>query len=80
MMDIQERKWDVMQKIMHVSKESLLDKIDQLLENEMIVGYTVTGDPLTRKEYNHRLRVAEQQLKSGHYTTQEELEKESENW
>lgn len=79
-MDIQERKLNVMQKIMNVSKESLLNKIDQLLEEEMIVGYTTSGVPLTRKDYNHRLTIAEKQIKSGQYTSQEELERESENW
>jgi len=79
-MDIQATKLNVMQKIMSVSKTSLLEKIDQLLENEMVVGYTVNGDPLTRKDYDLRLKKAEKQIQSGDYLTQEELEKESENW
>lgn len=79
-MDIQDRKWDVMQKIMAVSKQSLLDKIDQLLEEEMIVGYTVGGDPLTKGEYNRRLEKAEDQIQKGQFMTQEDLERSSENW
>ncbi|MGF1638747.1 MAG: hypothetical protein ACFCUU_16855 [Cyclobacteriaceae bacterium] len=69
-----------MQKIMSVSKVSLLEKIDKLLEEEMIVGYTVDGKPLTKKDYDLRLQVGEHQLNKGGYTSQEELEKESENW
>lgn len=79
-MDLQEAKLDVMQKIMNVSKASLLEKIDKLLEEELIVGYTVEGQPLTKELYNQRLIEAEEQLRSGQYTTQENLEKESENW
>ncbi len=80
MMGLQKTKLSVMQKIMSVSKASLLEKIDKLLEEEMIVGYTVDGKPLTKKAYDMRLQKAEEQLSSGEYVSQEELEKESENW
>jgi|TARA_B110000285_G_C14852255_1_gene480489 hypothetical protein len=79
-MDLQETKLGVMQKIMSVSKPSLLEKIDKLLEEEMVVGYTVEGKPLTKDQYNKRLQLAEEQLLSGEFITQEDLEKESENW
>ena len=79
-MGLQKTKLSVMQKIMSVSKVSLLEKIDKLLEEEMIVGYTVDGKPLTKKDYDLRLQVGEHQLNKGEYTSQEELEKESENW
>ena len=79
-MDLQAAKLDVLQKIMNVSKASLLKKIDNILEEEMIVGYTVKGDPLTKKMYNFRLEKAEKQIESGDFVTQEDLEKESSNW
>jgi len=79
-MDLQETKLGVMQKIMSVSKPSLLEKIDKLLEEEMVVGYTVEGKPLNKDQYNKRLQLAEEQLLSGEFITQEDLEKESENW
>ncbi|WP_109831151.1 hypothetical protein [Reichenbachiella versicolor] len=79
-MSLQTAKWDLMQKIMNVTKESLIEKIDQILDQEMIVGYTVSGKPLTKQMYNDRLEEAEKQLSSGSYTTQEDLERESENW
>ena len=79
-MDIQAIKLDVMQKIMGVSTGSLLEKINNILDNEMVVAYTVEGKPLTKAMYNERLQLAEQQLQSGEYTTQEDLEKEAENW
>lgn len=79
-MNIQETKLDVMQKIMSVSKASLLEKIDKLLDDEMIVGYTVEGEPLTKELYNMRLQKAQDQIHNGQYIAQEDLEKESENW
>ncbi len=79
-MNLQETKLEVMQKIMSVSKPSLLEKIDKLLEEEMVVGFSVEGEPLTKESYNQRLLKAEEQLKSGQSITQEELERESETW
>ena len=79
-MDIQTTKLNVMQKIMGVSTASLLEKINDILDNEMVVAYTVTGEPLTKVMYNDRLKIAEQQLQSGKFTSQADLEKEIENW
>ena len=79
-MDLQTAKINVMQKIMNVSKASLLDKISSILDEEMVVGYTADGKSLTRQQYNERLLVAEKQIESGDYITQEDLEKEVENW
>ncbi|MBW6478916.1 MAG: hypothetical protein K0B37_05755 [Bacteroidales bacterium] len=79
-MDLQSTKIKVMQKIMNVSKASLLEKISNILDEEMVVGYTTDGKPLTNQQYNECLLVAEKQIESGDYITQEELEKEIENW
>jgi len=79
-MDLQATKLDVMQKIMGVSTPSLLEKINNILDSEMIVAYTVEGKPLTKAMYNERLHLAEQQLQSGEFITQEDIEKEAEDW
>jgi len=79
-MDIQAAKIDLVQKILSVKTESIIEKLNQILEKEMIVGYTVEGKPLTKKAYNKRLEKAEQEIESGNYVTQEELEKEAANW
>lgn len=79
-MDLKTTKINVIQKIMNVSKASLLDKINNILDEEMIVGYTTDGKPLTKDQYNKRFLVAEKQIESGHWITQEDLENEIENW
>ncbi len=79
-MNIQEIKLDVVKKILGVQKESILEKINKILEKEMIVGYTAEGKPLTKEEYNKRIEKAEVQLATGEFLSQEDLEKESENW
>ena len=47
---------------------------------EEIVAYTVDGKPLTLKEYKEKLDSALERVKSGEYTTHEDLLKEMENW
>lgn len=79
-MNIQAIKLDVVQKILAVRKESIIEKINKILDKEIIVGYTAEGKPLTKEAYNKRLKKAEAQIKSGNYLTQEEIEKESEDW
>lgn len=46
-MDLHAYKINVIQKIVNVSKASLLDKINHILDEEMVVGYTTDGQPLT---------------------------------
>ncbi len=79
-MNIQAAKLDIVQKILTVKKESIIEKINKILDKEMIVGYTVEGKPLTKDAYNKRLQKAEEQIQLGEYLTQDEIEKESENW
>lgn len=79
-MGLQASKLSVVQKILSLKQESIINKIDEILEREMIVGYTVDGQPLTKEKYNQRIATAEQQLQNGETISQEDLEKESENW
>jgi hypothetical protein len=53
--------------------------IESYQEND-IVAYTVSGNPLTRTTYKAALEEAKNEIKKGGYTTQEDLEKESNNW
>ncbi len=48
-MGLQASKLNIIQKLMGVTNESLLKKVNTLLDDELIVGYTVDGKPLTKK-------------------------------
>jgi hypothetical protein len=45
-----------------------------------IVGYNANGSPITKKSLVRRAKSASQRVKSGDFITQEEVEKEIENW
>ena len=79
-MNIQAAKLDLVQKILSVKKEAILEKINKILDKEIVVGYTADVKPLTKEAYNKRLQKGEEQILSGDYLTQEEIEKESEKW
>lgn len=79
-MNIQAAKLDIVQKILAVKTESVIEKINKILDKEIIVGYTVEGKPLTKAAYNKRLQKAEEQINSGNYISQEDLEKEVKSW
>jgi hypothetical protein len=79
-MGLQAVKLNVVKKILSLEQESIIKKIEQILDNEMVVGYTIDGKPLTQKAYNERIELAEKQLKNGQTISQDDLEKESENW
>ncbi len=79
-MNIQTIKLDLVQKLLTVKSESVLKKINQILDKEVIVAYTIDGKPLTKEDYNKNLKEAEKEIESGDFITQEELEKKSAKW
>jgi len=84
------------QKIMGVQKlrEELHDYINRADErflkmvyamskeyNEIsIVGYHVDGSPITKEPLVKRAKAASKRVKSGDFITQEEIDREVENW
>ncbi len=49
-------------------------------EEVIVVGYEADGTPITKETLIEEAREASAQVKSGNYTTQEDLEKDVENW
>ena len=47
---------------------------------EAIVGYDIDGNPISEQHLKNRVKAASKRVKSGDYITQEEIEKEIENW
>jgi len=79
-MNIEKSKMEVMEMLLKVRSKSLINQMKELLQKEMIVGYTTAGKPLTLKQYNQRLAKAEKEYTEGKWLSQEDAEKESEQW
>ncbi|OYX85846.1 MAG: hypothetical protein B7Y83_03430 [Flavobacteriales bacterium 32-34-25] len=63
--------------------ERLLKVVKAVMESyweEEIVAHTIDEKPLTKKAYKEELNEALAEIKKGEYTSQEDIEKESESW
>ena len=49
-------------------------------ENTLIVGYTAKGKSITKMDLKNRVKAASKRVKSGDFISQDEIEKEVENW
>ena len=78
-MNIETTKLELIQLLLQTKKESILARIKAVFEED-IVAYTAEGKPLTKLAYKKELLEAEAEIALGEFTTQEDLEKESENW
>ena len=54
--------------------------LDKEKEKTVIVGYEPDGTPITQEDLIREAKEASAQVKAGNYITQEDLEKEVENW
>lgn len=81
-MDIDAKKIELLDWLLHINDESKLKKIMALkivLDKEPI-GHTISGYPVDIQEYINLVKEADERITSGNYTTLEDLEKEIENW
>ncbi len=45
-----------------------------------IVGYNIDGSPISKEKLAKRVKAASERVKLGDFITEEEIEKEIENW
>ncbi|HTA28428.1 MAG TPA: hypothetical protein VK809_11600 [Bacteroidia bacterium] len=79
-MNIQAKKLNLIEKLISLSDTTTINKIDKLLNKTVVSAYEAKQKPMTGSEYKSRLDKAEKDLKHGRVISQDELEKESENW
>ena len=58
----------------------MVDAMRKEYEEPEVVGYEVDGTPITQEDLKKRVKADSARVKAGHYTTQEDLEKEMESW
>lgn len=81
-MGVAELKKELHEDIEHADEIFLkmVHAMSQEYKASQTVGYTNNGKPITRKDLAQRVTSASQRVKSGHFISQEEIEKEIENW
>jgi hypothetical protein len=48
--------------------------------NEAAIGYSISGEPLTQKDLEKKVKAASKRVKEGKFISQKEIEKEIRNW
>jgi uncharacterized protein (UPF0297 family) len=81
-MDIQLEKLHLIEKLTQIEDIDIIQQVKELLNQKgnQVVGYRMDGAPVTKKQLIKRIEEADARIDSGEYITQEELEKESQNW
>jgi|GEM_PF-1885017 len=80
-MDIQAIKLELIQYLLNTDKESLLQKVKELvLKEERKVNNPDNRTPFTIEQLNAKLERAEEDYNAGRITTDEDLAKEIETW
>lgn len=62
------------------SDERLLIKIARLLDASTTISYDSLGNPLSLEQYDNLINKGIEDIKNGHFVSQEDLEKEIQSW
>jgi len=81
-MDIQAEKLYLIEQLAKVQDVNVIWQLKKILgkENESVIGYRVTGEPITPEQLLKNLHEAEERISAGHFTSQQDLEREAESW
>ncbi len=81
-MDIQTQKLILIEQLLHVDDTKIIDQVRKILNKSesKIIGYELTGAPISKRDLLKKVELAEKEYKEGNYQTIDELEKESESW
>ena len=81
-MNIAAEKISLIERIAHTQDLNLLYEVKRILgiTNNPVIGYDIDGNPITKNSLNKSLREVKKRYKAGKFTSQEDLEKETEKW
>lgn len=78
--DVQQDKLTLINWISQSQNSSLIKKLKSLFEEEAVVAYSTDGKPLTLKQYNQALEMAEKDIEKGRTISTDELRKKVARW
>ncbi|NOX48400.1 MAG: hypothetical protein GXO89_15625 [Chlorobi bacterium] len=79
-MNFEITKIDLAKKLFNTNNESVLKQIQDILEKEEIVAYSINGKPLTRTEYIKEIKAAEKDIENGNYISHSQLLENIKTW
>jgi hypothetical protein len=79
-MDIQTRKYSLIEYLIRLSDETILSKIETAISSVKKNKIEQKIEPFTQVQLLNRARKSNDEYLAGNYKTQEQVEKESANW
>lgn len=83
-MDIATRKYRFIEKFINSINDDRIELFESLLatqsEENDIVAFSVSGEPVTKAQYIQQIKGAEKDIEEGRFKTVSDLEKEVKNW
>jgi len=79
-MNIAVKKVELIEWLAGIQDKSLLDELETLKKKTIAESYESRMKPMSAQHYKSLLDQSEEDYKNGRVTSQEDLEKESENW
>ncbi len=80
LMNMALKKVELIEWLTRIEDKSLLEKVDTLKKKAMAESYEAKLKPMSSSQYKSFLDQAEEEYEKRKVTTQEDLERESENW
>ncbi len=79
-MNIAVKKIELIEWLARIQDKSLLEEVEILKKKAIAASYESNLKPMTSQQYKSLLDQSEEDYKNGKITSQEGIEKESENW
>ncbi|WP_109829339.1 hypothetical protein [Reichenbachiella versicolor] len=80
-MDIQAEKYMVIEELLKVEDINLITQLKHIIRNrDTVIASQSSGAPITETQMRSDILAAKERIQSGKYTTQDDIEKEAENW
>lgn len=79
-MDIQTKKLSLIEQLAMITDESIITRIEKLIQIERRRKYESDLKPMSLKEFYTMIEESEEDIRAGRVISQQDLEKESEQW
>jgi hypothetical protein len=79
-MDLQTRKLNLIQELLHVGNEEVVTKLEKILRTERKTQFEKNLSPMSEEEFNRSIDNSESDIKNGHTTTARDLKKDVASW
>jgi hypothetical protein len=79
-MGLEARKLDLFQRLLNIKRENVLKKLEDILDDELVVAHSTSGKPLTKSEYINSVKESEKDIEGGNYFTHDQVLEQISKW